>query len=605
MSISANYPTVATSLNLDFANSQQLDPRVSFSRPTTAAYYDANTTALAEQNLVTNSNAFSSSGWVVSTVGTPAQGATAPDGTSTGWTLTATAASGFHNLNYIGLSGAGTYTCSIYLQAGTNNFATLVFNNYASTTNYASVTFNLTAGSVAVSQSSTSGTFSAISSSITQVGSTNWYRCVLTSTTTSTSSLGMYLQLNNSATPTISANYGLQTWTALGTETLLVYGAQLEQRSSVTAYNATTTTAITNYIPVLLTAPTNQARFDHDPVARTSLGLLIEQQSTNLLTYSQLFDNAAWNKQNCSTTTTAGIAPDGTQTAELQVEATGTVTPSIYRSFTFVSGTSYAFSIYAKAAGRTVLNLYNNGGFIINGFFDLSAGTATGTGATITSVGNGWYRCTVSLAASASAAGNLQIAITNATTTYTGNGYSGIYIWGAQLEALAFPTSYIPTVASQVTRSADSASMTGTNFSSWYNPSVISVYVQASRKVTGISNQTMYSFGSSDFFGIYSLGTNEQVYSIALGTAGVVSTTLGATTLGSKKIASSYVNGYFQGAYNGTLGSAFTPANIPANVNAFYLGANSTGSILNGWIQKLSYYPVQLTATQMQSLTGS
>ena len=115
----------------------------------------------------------------------------------------------------------------------------------------------------------------------------------------------------------------------------------------------------------------------------------------------------------------------------------------------------------------------------------------------------------------------------------------------------------------------------------------------------------MYSFGSSDFFGIYSLGTNEQVYSIALGTAGVVSTTLGATTLGSKKIASSYVNGYFQGAYNGTLGSAFTPANIPANVNAFYLGANSTGSILNGWIQKLSYYPVQLTATQMQSLTGS
>ena len=79
MSISANYPTVATSLNLDFANSQQIDPRITFSRPTTAAYYDANTTALAEQNLFLYSQTFGNAAWV-STNNTITTGITAPAG---------------------------------------------------------------------------------------------------------------------------------------------------------------------------------------------------------------------------------------------------------------------------------------------------------------------------------------------------------------------------------------------------------------------------------------------------------------------------------------------------------------------------------------------
>jgi hypothetical protein len=70
-----------------------------------------------------------------------------------------------------------------------------------------------------------------------------------------------------------------------------------------------------------------------------------------------------------------------------------------------------------------------------------------------------------------------QIRLLRLMELYTGDGYSGIYIWGAQLEAGAFPTSYIKTEASQVTRSADSASMTGTNFSEWYRQDEGTVYV--------------------------------------------------------------------------------------------------------------------------------
>jgi hypothetical protein len=193
-------------------------------------------------NLLTYSNTFTNAAWAVSTSGAPVQNAVAPDGTTTGWTLTATAGAGFHNINYIGLTGPGTYACSFYLQAGTNNFATLVFNNYASTTNYASVTFNLNSG--VVSQTVSSGTFSNVSSSIARIGSTNWYRCVVSATTTSTSSLGVYLQQNNSATPSISANYGLQTWTAAGTETIQILNAQFELGTLASNYSLTTTSAI-------------------------------------------------------------------------------------------------------------------------------------------------------------------------------------------------------------------------------------------------------------------------------------------------------------------------------------------------------------------------
>jgi hypothetical protein len=137
-------------------------------------------------------------------------------------------------------------------------------------------------------------------------------------------------------------------------------------------------------------------------------------------------------------------------------------------------------SVYAKKGERQYLVLQlpsaafpssSNATFDLDSAtFNLGAGSPT---ASITDVGNGVYRCSITKTATSSASSNgAFIYVTNSASAtinaYTGDGYSGIYIWGAQLEAGAFPTSYIPTVASQVTRSADSASMTGANFSDWY-----------------------------------------------------------------------------------------------------------------------------------------
>ena len=175
------------------------------------------------------------------------------------------------------------------------------------------------------------------------------------------------------------------------------------------------------------------------------------------------------------------VAPDGTLTGDKLVENTENNSHGLQNvSAAILSATAYTFSIYAKAGERSVIQLVI-GSFVFNNLFanfNLSDGTVSsispsGITASITPVGNGWYRCVAtSTSISASAGYGPFWTVQNSPTAgrlaaYQGDGYSGVYIWGAQL-AGPFPTSYIPTVASQVTRSADTASMTGSNLSSWY-----------------------------------------------------------------------------------------------------------------------------------------
>ena len=207
-----------------------------------------------------------------------------------------------------------------------------------------------------------------------------------------------------------------------------------------------------------------------------SLGLLIEESRTNLLTYSEEFDNAAWAKAGATVTANTVVAPDGTLTGDKFVEGMASATPLAYESYSFTSGTTYTLSLFAKDAGRRYLGVWGGTAFG-NGitFFDLQTGTIAYTsgavGSSITFVGNGWYRITVTDTAPISASSNVGFQLSNDGTnsSYTGDGTSGIYIWGAQLEAGSFPTSYIKTTSSTVTRAAGSASMTGADFSDWYN----------------------------------------------------------------------------------------------------------------------------------------
>jgi hypothetical protein len=614
---------------LDFSNQTVLDPRVTFARTTTALFYDNKSAALAEQNLFIASNNFAAPYFSWQNLATPTQGATDPANGATAWTLTASAGLTQHYVQTISSNtpsiAATTYTASCYLQAGTNNFATLSVTN-GTTTNWASVTFNLTSGSVGLgqAQSGAGGVLTYVASSVlfTQVGSTNWYRCSFSYISTAATTSQLTIQINNSATPTLG-NYGLQNaWTAAGTETLLVYGAQLEQRSSPTVYTATTATAVNTYTPTLQVAAINAPRFDYNPTTRESLGLFTEQASTNLALYSSAFDNAAWTKDGSTITPTAAISPDGTQNAQLMVLSNANVLHGVRQTVTMTASSVYTVSVYAKSSGQQFFQIFLNTGSVFCNY-DLiggTAGTASGSGSPVGSIqnaGNGWYRCAVTFTASANSAVQLLAAaslLAGSASTVLGNGFNGYLIWGAQVELAPSATSYIATVASAQTRTVDSASMTGTNFTSWYNYSGGTVYVEAATgnfAATNIPYVLAIGDGTSGntvaiYYSGSGVGTQVRVNSASLQNAVVALPTAIANN-------TFYKTAYYYSTAGTGVSSAgqvatttSTSVSMPAanQINIANTGY-TLGSPLNGRIKKFAYYPLPLTNTQIQSLSAN
>jgi len=594
------YPTTQPSLNLDFANSKQLDPRITFVRNSTATYYDGQTTALAEQNLATYSQDFTNANWSKTFSSITGNTATAPDGTTTAGKFIPDNSSNRHSLSnstYLYSISGLDLSFSIYAKAAEYN-QLYIFNNTGVVDSYY-VFFNLTTG--AIGTNSSGGAVS--NATITSVGN-GWYRC------------SAYLTFIAGAGRTIGYGVsnadGVRSFAGDGTSGIYIWGAQLEQRSSVTAYTPTTTAAITNYIPQLMTAPANVARFDCDPITRNSLGLLIEESRTNLLTYSSDFSNAVWGKGNTTITSTSNIAPDGTQTASFNSSITSG--QAYFRQYTTVlNATSYTQSIYAKANTATWLKVELGWAGFIYANFNLLSGTlgtlSAGVTATIISVGNGWYKCTAT-GTSTSTAGYSQFDLGIADNTFTNAVNQGAFFWGAQLEAGAFATSYIPTVASTVTRAADAASMTGTNFSSWYNQSEWSLYWESNSTVNTVTAIIWELNGNT---GIAAFGANN----INGGLARFV--TYGSTTV--NQIAGSIVAGSTNkysvttkpGSGNNVLtlngvvqSTTASPAwlNVPTGLYLYDVNSGGTSGTLNGHIKKLSYYPVALSSSNLVALTS-
>jgi hypothetical protein len=455
--------------------------------------------------------------------------------------------------------------------------------------------FDVTSGSGAT------GTIgSAATASIIDVGN-GWFRCVIT---TSSATAGATVQF---ALITASTSARGESWTALGTETVFLWGAQLEQRSAVTAYTPTTTQPITNYVPVLLSAANNVARFDHSPTTGESLGLLIEEQRTNIVTRSEEFNDAGWNKSNSSITANTIVAPDGTLTADKLVEDTATSRHWVGRTVALIANTVYTISVYLKAGERTTATLgplnIVNWATANNVLVDLSNGTIITAGtATIQPVGNGWYRVSITNTFGPANANGGMIIDLQTTLGYTGDGFSGIYIWGAQLEAGAFPTSYIPTVASQVTRSADAASMTGANFSSWFNNGEGSLYGESS---SSRDAGTKWPFGIDGGSAANVIGvrfTSTQVEQRIL-TASVLEANIAAShTEGYAKTALAYRFNDFAASLNGQAVGTDTSVTIPV-VSQFTIGRISGGATICGHIRKLAYYPKRLANAELQALT--
>jgi hypothetical protein len=351
--------------------------------------------------------------------------------------------------------------------------------------------------------------------------------------------------------------------------------------------------------------------------------LLMEEQRTNLVTYSEDFSNASWSKTGSTVTANTIVAPDGTLTGDALVESATLnnhfVTQSVSKS---ASAIVYTGTVYAKTLNGRQIRLALGTSNRANGAnidVNLETGIATaisvfGTGWTSPSgsasfVDNGWYRISLTVTSNTDATINMFAYTFDGTNQYyTGDGYSGIYIWGAQLEEGSFPTSYIKTEASQVTRSGDYASMTGTNFSDWYNDAEGTLYAEASLKANGYSPIVMLfnSSGATQANQVL-LGTNVgkayvEYGAIGGGTSLLATSTVTPNTFFKSSIA--FTNSNVSLSANG--GTVAINTTIPTTpiVNSLRFAHDSLGRRKAMTIKKLSYYPQRLSNAQLQAITS-
>lgn len=588
MSIQNNFPAVKPSLLLDFANVKKLDSRITFTRSTTANYYDGLTTVKAEENLLKYSEDFSNVDWVKSTTSVTSNSIIAPNGTLTADTITGTTGTVTKGISQGFSATTGLYTFSVYIKAGTHSFVQLWFAGGVTPSFNGYVNFDVSTGTI--------GSYSALGTPTVTNAGNGWYLC--TYTTTFTAALGAYIYL-------IDSNTSARASSTSSTNDLYIWGTQLEQRTTRTSYTPTTSQIITNYIPAIQTAPVNTPRFDHNPVTNESLGLLIEEARTNFITYSEDITNAIWVKNNIATIPNTIIAPNGTLTGTKLIETATTGQHLILQQLT-VSAVPYTFSCYVKAAEWTTFQVQlGNAG--PRGDFNLTTGTAatalTATAATITSVGNGWYRCSVTATLTA---GTIPLYMYKTAASYLGDGYSGIYTWGIQLEAGTFATSYIPTTSTTVTRGVDFASMTNSNFSSWYDALEGTMYVEldvlglnSNGGVSSVVRIDSSSDTSTNSFRLGTIITGLDYYVQTATTPQVDSSTYAVVSNTFNKYAYTYKVNDFAVATNG--GTLLTDAigTLPVANQLIF-----AKDLFSGHLKKVTYYPVRITNVQLQAITG-
>jgi len=610
-----NYPQIKPTLNLDFSNTKTLDPRINFRRGTPGAYYDGKTYAKAEENLISYSEDFSQ--W------SKGDGSLAPqlindvNNTSpSGGDMYKLAAGTTLNTQhwYSSQNTTNNATFSVYAKAAGYNYIWIGLYD----ANYTSIVVDLRNGEFVSGGQDLSGVIT--DKNIVDVGD-GWYR--INYSILSASIFTALGGLSDPSTDIHSVNFPL--FTGDGTSGIYVWGAQLEQRDSLTAYTPTNGTPITKYQPKLMFASPDQPRFDHDPLTGESKGLLIEESRTNLIRWSEDFAiEPEMNYYYCTIDDNRIVAPDGNLSADAIIFDDGTNGGlSAGHREVVSSGEKYTASIYAKAGNLSKVWFYfnvretnesvnvGNSGIKYNLLTNtvdeiVDTNDQFSTEYNIFDVGNGWYRLVIS-ATMSSNAGFLGWGLYNYEDNVS-SGKNTAYIWGAQLEKGSFATSYIKTSGASATRSADNASITGENFSSWYRQDEGSLYIDSDKGNLGTSFAGYVSFHTEDFsnseyYWLLHNSSNQFQFLVAPGVASLVDGI--DTSLGSQKACVSWADDDFSMSVNGNTIQSDTDGPAKKNLAGLRIGFSpySDSHYLNSHIKKISYYPKRLTNEQLQQLT--
>jgi hypothetical protein len=510
--------------------------------------------------------------------------AAAPDGTTTAEKLDYGATNqDFYQSITSTISGA-IYTVSAYIKY--SNLQWFRLNAGDLLGNNVKAWFDVQNG--AVGSTATAGTgWTYVSHSISSVGN-DWYRCALSFVAGATTISFMILTADADSS------------TTQPTGIAHVWGGQLNRGITATAYIATTTAAKIGL-----------------PISYGE-GLLVEPAATNLYLRSQEADNASWVKTNSSIAANSTAAPDGSTTADT-LTSTSTSNARYGMNVTGLTNDgTHTHSVYAKAGTASWLALvsqYAGDGSSTATWFNLGSGTVGTvqsqiTSASITSVGDGWYRCSHTYTNGTGASTTHEIYVTDGDNTGNVTNGVNIYVWGAQLEAGAVATSYVPTVAASATRAADHVNVAVSTFP--YSQSTQSAYGHFISRLINHTGSALRLVEIDD-------GTNNERIIVASdltpnpdegnlfivdGGATQVSANAGQLSLAGNKIAAAWSLNNSGIVMDGSAETTDTSCTMPT-VTTMRVGSDRTpAGPINGFLRNLVLVPRRMTEAEMQGKTA-
>ena len=530
-------------------------------------------------NLLLQSNTFNTT-WTT-TFASITSGQSGYDGSSDAWKLQNT--SGGVGRVIQSLSTSGVQTFSIYAKGGNVDWMAL----YLAVAPTPYVYYDITNGVLGTSVGGND-----IDAKIEAAGN-GYYRCTITYIGSPTE-IRVFIGASDG---TLSINSG---------DNILIQDAMLNEGLVAQPYIETTTTAV--YEGITDDVP----RVDYSGGGCPSL--LLEPSRTQLLPHSEYFEGYSVN--NGTATANQIISPEGVLNAYQFTENTGTSAHYIdTTSISVTSGNSYVISLFAKYDGR-FLTIQGSSSIISSNYatFNLQTGVVEQENigdASIEDYGNGWYRCIFKITATGTGSGAITILLNDSATggrsrSYTGDGESGIYIYGFQVEAGNYSTSYIPTYGTSTTRVADVCSKTGISELIGQTEGTIFMDFVLDSVDGGNDFRLDVTEGTSFDNEIFIGMTNGDLRALIRVSASNVydSGNISATVGTRYKMAMAYANNDVALYINGTQEDTSSSATIP-NTDEITIGnrTDSKAMVVKESLNQAMLFPTRLTNDQLEELT--
>lgn len=339
--------------------------------------------------------------------------------------------------------------------------------------------------------------------------------------------------------------------------------------------------------------------------------LLLEPQRTNLILWSEQFDDAYWSKYLATVNANTATSPDGSTNADLVYpSSTGSLSGQLYRQIStgISSGNVVTVSAFVKASGKNFAYLSEiQNSFTPAAYFNLTTGAITnisaGVTASMTSFSNGWWRISIT---STAGAGSYWAVIGSTdsagSTINTVSGTNGILVYGYQVEVGAYPTTYIPTTNATATRLADTFTRNNIYTNGLISASGGTLFIEMLNNIEYTRDAAAQGIGIGDSsttiangFLIVNTGTGRQVIQKIIASA---TTNLFTTTTDTIKIAIKW---------NGTSADVFVNGTKQVSATAFTTTLmeflNGTGAGIPRWIKTMALYPTPLSDSDCTTLT--